>query len=610
MLKRSILLETDRKTVEELDKTMVSLSNKLSEIENKIAPDEYQRFQEELNKSLIESESADEEINGVSTGQLITSSPSNQLRLGNHDTAHVPPQGHCTPPHPADPVRPAPAPLPPVDLFQKLANPLEKILSKFPENCTDPERTVAIKNFPVPRTVKQVRQFTGMCGYWRKYIENYADISRPLHALKRKNTKFLWTAECQGAYETLKEKIANPPILTMADFNKPFVVHTDASATGAGAALLQYNESGDLMPIAFYSKSFTENELRYSIYEKEAYTAVLAMEKWNAYLSPQPFTLVTDNQALSYVLNTKNKLGRLSRWVERLLALPFNVVHKPGTENVIADALSRLYELPEETSESNTINVSGNNTVTYGSESAPNPVEQLNMLINELREHPVQHHGGVNFISEIPMAMKDLKYHQRQDKECKRIMKSINDVPRTLVSDNATYFTSQQFKAYLFKNYVTHHLIALYRPSANRVERQLRDLGTLLKCYYANEQSNWDAELQFIQMTLNTAKNSSTGFSPFSLMFFHEPRNALSNIWNLDDLLSESLSRNDKVKNLTQALRNVKSSIARSNKREKYSEKRIRHLFKVEMYSVYTISPICHAGCTCRDSQVLLDLGL
>lgn len=206
----------------------------------------------------------------------------------------------------------------------------------------DPERTIAVKNFPVPKNVKQVRQFTGMCSYWAKYIPRFADICVPLHALKKKGARFIWTTDCQNAFEELKKNISHPPILQLADFNKPFVLQTDASNRAAGGVLLQANEENDLLPVAYYSKKFNGNELKYSVYEKEAYSVILCVEKWHEFLEVQPFTLITDNQALSYVLNTQRKLGRLSRWVERLLNLPFTVEHRKGVDNILADTLSRL----------------------------------------------------------------------------------------------------------------------------------------------------------------------------------------------------------------------------------------------------------------------------
>lgn len=606
----------------------------------------------------------------------------------------------------------------------------------------DPERTASVMKFPEPRTVKQVRQFTGMCGYWSKYISNYADICRPLHALKKKGAKFKWTPECQAAFDTLKAKIANPPVLQLANFKKPFVVQTDASEYGCGATLLQENERGDLLPIAFYSKKFTDAELKYSIYEKEAYSAILAIEKWHQFLEVQPFTLVTDNQALSYVLNSKRKLGRLTRWVERLLNLPFTVVHKKGSENLVADALSRLFDVerPKEKEDMEMVNLN-----KKLDETRINLMKRQDLSrktnVNNCTVNGNEEQNSLNIMLDIPLGIDDIKYQQKQDKECIDIVKSIvnktnqecftlkNDIllyqshhgkprvylpshltnvvfafyhnsligghlgiartlakikeyfyhpdlenkikqkikdchicamsktaqrkyegklislpietnlntvfidilgplptskagnkyilvmvdgfsrfvwlhalreatskqiinklkltfanfsiPRILVSDNAKCFTSNEFKAYLFKNCIQGRKIPIYRAAGNRSERMIRDVSTLLRCFYYDKQTNWDQDLDAVQMSLNTAKNSSTGYTAFQLMFNHHANNALSNTWNLHDLLSHDLSKEEKQEQLQRAVKNIKRSVAKNRERDRYSAARRQHPFKI-----------------------------
>ena len=118
---------------------------------------------------------------------------------------------------------------------------------------TDPEKTSAIENWPEPETVKDVRSFLGFTGYYRRFIKNYAKIARPLNDLlvghstakkdkaskksRAKKTPFVWTEAQQTAFETLKEKLTNPPVLAYADYHLPYKLHTDASTTGLGAVL-------------------------------------------------------------------------------------------------------------------------------------------------------------------------------------------------------------------------------------------------------------------------------------------------------------------------------------------------------------------------------------
>jgi hypothetical protein len=152
--------------------------------------------------------------------------------------------------------------------------------------------------------------------------------------------------------------------------------------------------------------------------------------------------------------------------------------------------------------------------------------------------------------------------------------------PRVIVSDNASYFVSREFKAYLFKNGIQHRRIAIYKASGNRAERSIRDISTMLRCYYHDKQTQWDTDLDAIQLSLNTAKNASTGYTAFDLMFIHPPNNALSNIWNIQDLISPSLSKEQKNLNLQNAISNIKRSVLQNRKRDRYSSTRSRHPFK------------------------------
>lgn len=596
----------------------------------------------------------------------------------------------------------------------------------------DPERTTNVRNVKPPRNVKDVMKFLGMIGFFAKYIKNYAEICEPLFRLKRKNVKFVWSAECQSAFETLKDCITNPPVLQLANFDKPFVLMTDSSDIAAGGCLMQRNDIGELLPIAYYSKKFTDCERRYSTYEKEAYAVILCMNKWHEFLQVQPFCLYTDNRALSYVLDSKKKVGRLSRWIERLLDLPYSVEHIKSEKNNVADTLSRLFQ-EENVSKPIVTEPENDNPVTH--------------VVNIKNDHVhnigyAEEQQFVNFIAEIPLAVKDLKYHQNEDDECKRIIASIvnktnnlsyclkNDIlmyrgskgnakiylpdrlfnvvfqfyhnciigghlgiartqakvaeyfyrpnlnvsvkeavskckiccmsksmqrkfegelvsaplnaamecifvdligplPRSklgnqyilvvvdgmtryvwlsaiknctsklvinkleqivfnnfgvakiLVSDNASYFVSKEFKSFLFKNYVTHRTIAAYRACSNRAERHIRDVTTLLRCYYHDQQTMWDTELGYIQTSLNTAKNSSTKYSAFNLMFNHDCNNCLSNLWNIYDLTSDRLSLDVRKGNLSRAILNVKNSVHLNRKRSKYQHPKCRHPFKV-----------------------------
>ena len=114
----------------------------------------------------------------------------------------------------------------------------------------------AVKEFPVPNNLKQLRQFFGLISHYRRFILNYAKIAEPLYFLTRKNAPFYWTVDCQQAYDLLKSRLLTAPVLSFPDFTQPFTLETDASIQGLGAILPQVQNDGYLHPLAYVSRSF------------------------------------------------------------------------------------------------------------------------------------------------------------------------------------------------------------------------------------------------------------------------------------------------------------------------------------------------------------------
>ena len=207
----------------------------------------------------------------------------------------------------------------------------------------DQERTRAIRNFPPPKDAKGIARFVGMVNYFHKFIPQLAEIASPLNVLRRKGEKFVWGPDQQQAFDQLKEKIMNPPVLGIADFSRKFILQTDACGSAVAAVLLQEFPEGR-KPIAYASRTLSRQEKKFSIYELEALAVLFGIEKFRLYLEHAEFDLHTDNQALSYVLARPRKSGRLARWAVRISAFKFKVTHLRSSQNVIADTLSRMFE--------------------------------------------------------------------------------------------------------------------------------------------------------------------------------------------------------------------------------------------------------------------------
>lgn len=212
----------------------------------------------------------------------------------------------------------------------------------------DEEKVIAIKNFPRPRTVKQVKQVLGMTGYYRRFIQGYARVAEPLIALTREGAQFQWTGDCQAALDDLKSRLCTAPVLVLPDFDKPFAIHTDACDVGLGAALVQTDENGCERAVAYASRTLSKSERPYSTSEKECLGVVWALEHFRPYVEGTHVTVVTDHNSLRWLMSRPSPSGRLARWCLRLQDFDLDIVHKPGAANALPDALSRNPVSPSE----------------------------------------------------------------------------------------------------------------------------------------------------------------------------------------------------------------------------------------------------------------------
>ena len=211
----------------------------------------------------------------------------------------------------------------------------------------DPKKVEVVRNYPTPKSAKQVKSFLGLMSYFRRLIKDYSKISYPLNELLRKNVTFKWTEQCQIAFDTLRNKLISAPILAFPDYSKQFIVTTDSSQHGLGFMLSQKDASGLERPIAFGGKAVNKHQQAYPIYQLEMLALITGIEHFEQYLTVKPFIVFTDNTALIWLLKQHVSKGRVSRWIMKLASYDFEIFHKQGVQNLVADALSRLPNLPQ-----------------------------------------------------------------------------------------------------------------------------------------------------------------------------------------------------------------------------------------------------------------------
>lgn len=198
-----------------------------------------------------------------------------------------------------------------------------------------------IADYPVPRDANEVKRFVAFCNYYRRFVKNFAEITGCLNKLTKKNQPFIWTVECQEAFNMLKTTLMNPPILQYPNFNKTFILSTDASNLACGAILSQAHGNIDL-PIAYASKGFTLGESNKSTIEKELTAIHWAINYFRPYLYGQKFIIKTDHKPLVYLYSLKNPSSKLTRMRLDLDEYDYIIEYIKGKDNVGADALSRL----------------------------------------------------------------------------------------------------------------------------------------------------------------------------------------------------------------------------------------------------------------------------
>ncbi|GKB95423.1 transposon ty3-I gag-pol polyprotein [Tanacetum coccineum] len=195
---------------------------------------------------------------------------------------------------------------------------------------------LTMKDWPMPKNIKQFRGFLGLTGYYRRFIRDYALISKPLTLLLKKQG-FVWNKDAECAFYKLKEAMMQAPVLALPNFGKEFIIETDASGTGIGAVLQQ-----DGHPIAYMSKSLFTKHQALSTYEKEFLAVLLALEKWRGYVLDRHFIIKTNNLSLKYLLDQRFTTPFQTKWLPKLLGYDYQIMYKNGNDNATVDALSRV----------------------------------------------------------------------------------------------------------------------------------------------------------------------------------------------------------------------------------------------------------------------------
>jgi hypothetical protein len=205
----------------------------------------------------------------------------------------------------------------------------------------DLEKVQEVMDWKPPTTVRQIRSFLGLAGYYRRFILDFSTIAKPMTELLKKGFKYEWSQKCEDAFHTLRQHLTTAPVLAQPDNTKPFEVYCDASSTRLGCVLMQDNRV-----IAYASRALRPHEQNYPTHDLELVAVVHALKIWRHYLMGAHYNIYTDHKSLKYIFTQADLNMRQRRWLELIKDYDLEVRYHPGQANVVADALSRKVSHP------------------------------------------------------------------------------------------------------------------------------------------------------------------------------------------------------------------------------------------------------------------------
>lgn len=215
-----------------------------------------------------------------------------------------------------------------------------------------PSKIAVIKDWPTPKNAHDVRQFLGLASYYRRFVQNFAQVASPIYDLLKEDDEavrrnrqrpIVWTKQCQVAFEMLKEYLCSDPVLRQPDTSQPFIIETDASDFAIGLSLLQKDpETNQLHPVAYDGRKLIPAEQKYPIQEKELLAIKHALRIWYPYIENGHRTLVyTDHESLKYLQSQKRPSPRLARWIDEFGQYALDIQYRPGPQAIVPDSISR-----------------------------------------------------------------------------------------------------------------------------------------------------------------------------------------------------------------------------------------------------------------------------
>ncbi|XP_057380292.1 uncharacterized protein LOC130702681 [Daphnia carinata] len=439
--------------------------------------------------------------------------------------------------------------------------------------------------------LKSLRGFLGLASYYRRFVSDFAALAHPLHALLKKNSEWRWTERHEGAKNSIIEHLTTAPVLAHFDDALEVTIQTDASQTGLGAVLTQDAGEGH-RPVTFISRGLSDTETRYHANELECLAVMWALKKLRTYGYGRHFFVKTDSSAVKWMMGKKDLKGKFVRWVLELQEFNFTIEHLKGTDNIVADTLSRNpVEVLTTAQDSETICATvrepemgfasrelallqqqdGQLRKIFVALDTPTPckISQEFVIRGKTHKHAIGQvvgklqpieppsapfeligidhlgpfkptaSGHRHIIVAIDYLSKWAEVAAVPDTSTQFVTSFLetnvvfrHGTPRRIISDQGTAFTSQMFAEWVARWNVKHILATAEHPETNGLVERVNRTLTLAFCAFVNEDhTGWDSHLSAATYAINTARQATTETTPFELVNDRAPVLAIENLF-------------------------------------------------------------------------------